>query len=112
MNMIVMSSIILSLVGLLLTGFFVIRNLLKKLEKAEEITLILDEENERYWEFIVLMQRTAQDTQTRMEMIDRRGGFKNDDETGVVFNRIKEAVDQLNGFINGGSETEAEEEKK
>ena len=51
---------------------------------------------------------------TRMKEVDRLGSFEADDETGYIFEEIKDATTELNDFIkryiDDGSEQE--EEKK
>ena len=57
-------------------------NLLRKVERLE--TWIED------------YAQRIQDTKQVLEEVDAKGSFKTDDEIGVVFTAIKEAVDEIN----------------
>tara|TARA_R110002012_G_scaffold112509_1_gene258283 strand:- start:416 stop:667 length:252 start_codon:yes stop_codon:yes gene_type:complete len=50
---------------------------------------------ERLESWIESYAQRIQDTQSILEEIDSEGSFKADDEIGVVFTSIKEAVSQL-----------------
>ena len=50
---------------------------------------------ERLESWIESYAQRIQDTQSILEEIDSKGSFKADDEIGVVFTSIKEAVSQL-----------------
>jgi hypothetical protein len=45
----------------------------------------------------------------RMTSIDRLGSFQADDESGYIFEQIKEAIEQLNNEYNLDGEAEKEE---
>ena len=51
---------------------------------------------ERLESWIESYAQRIQDTQSILEEIDSEGSFKADDEIGVVFTSIKEAVDEIN----------------
>ena len=77
--------ILLVLVTLLfLASYYVIWNINTKLEFLED------------WisDFI----NTIEKVQTDLKTIDYRGSFESDDETGVIFNEIKNIVKQLDNF--------------
>ena len=69
---------------LFVTSCYVIWNLNTKLESLE--TWIED--------FISTIQKVQSD----LKLIDYRGSFESDDETGVIFQEIKTIVSQLNRF--------------
>ena len=69
---------------LFLTSCYVIWNLNTKLESLEDwIT-----------DFINTMTKIQKD----LKMIDYRGSFEADDETGVIFEQIKTTINQLDRF--------------
>ena len=67
---------------LTLVESYVIFNLTKKTERLESWV-------EDYAQRII-------DTQTTLKQIDDKGNFEADDEIGVIFQSIKETVDELN----------------
>jgi len=67
---------------LTLVGSYVIFNLTRKTERLE--TWIED-----YAQRII-------DTQQVLKEIDQKGNFEADDEVGVIFQSIKETIDELN----------------
>ena len=72
--------IILGIISLTLS--YVVFNLTRKVEKLE--TWIED------------YAQRIQDTKQVLDELDNKGTFEADDEIGVVFTSIKEAVDELN----------------
>ena len=73
-----------SVVILLLTSCYVIWNLMTKLESLED------------WvsDFINTIEKMQKDLQE----MDYRGSFESDDETGVIFDEIKNIIKQLDNF--------------
>ena len=67
---------------IILTLSYVVFNLTRKVERLESWI-------EDYAQRIL-------DTKQVLEEIDAKGSFESDDEIGVVFTAIKEAVDELN----------------
>ena len=67
---------------LTLVGSYVIFNLTRKVERLE--TWVED-----------YAQRVI-DTQQVLKEIDQKGNFEADDEVGVIFQSIKETIDELN----------------
>ena len=77
--------ILLVLVSLLfITSCYVIWNLNTKLESLEDWVT----------DFINTMAKIQKD----LKMIDYRGSFEADDETGVIFEQIKTTINQLDRF--------------
>ena len=72
--------IILGIISLTLS--YVVFNLTRKVERLE--TWVED------------YAQRIQDTKQVLDELDNKGTFKADDEIGVVFTAIKEAVDELN----------------
>ena len=73
-----------SVVILLLTSCYVIWNLMTKLESLED------------WvsDFINTIEKMQKD----LKEMDYRGSFESDDETGVIFDEIKNIIKQLDNF--------------
>tara|TARA_B100000683_G_scaffold76865_1_gene75833 strand:+ start:660 stop:911 length:252 start_codon:yes stop_codon:yes gene_type:complete len=72
--------IILGIISLTLS--YVVFNLTRKVERLET--------------WIENYAQRIQDTQQVLKEIDSKGTFEADDEIGVIFSSIKEAVDELN----------------
>ena len=80
----ILEIILVLLVLLLVTSCYIIWNLTMKLETLED--------------WIVNFMDAAEKIQFDLKQIDYRGSFEADDETGVIFDQIKEIVNQLNKF--------------
>ena len=80
----ILEIILVLLVLLLVTSCYVIWNLTIKLESLED--------------WIINFMDSIEKIQFDLKQIDYRGSFEADDETGVIFNQIKEIVTQLNKF--------------
>ena len=72
------------MVGLLITSCYVIWNLTKKTELLET--------------WVENFTRMIQKVQDELEVIDAKGSFESDDETGAIFGQIKETVKQLESY--------------
>ena len=72
------------MVLLFVTSCYVIWNLNAKQEVLED--------------WIVDFMETIEKIQFDLKKIDYRGSFESDDETGVIFNEIKNIVKQLDNF--------------
>ena len=72
----------------LLIASFVIYNLMRKLEATEDE---LDDLSLSTAEFIVDLE----DCYKKMQIIDSKGAFEKDDETGTVFVGLKDLIDKL-----------------
>ena len=70
---------------------------------------ILEREFEYTDNIIEKVYTSMQKALLRMKSIDRLGSFQSDDESGYIFEQIKEAIEQLNNEYNLDGETEKEE---
>ena len=82
-------SIILAVV--IVTSFFIIRNLIKQAEKLEDIQT-------EYEKFINKQSEAINVCNQRLKEIDNRGIFKSDDEIGWFWEELKKIQDALNEF--------------
>ena len=80
------------LVVLLLVFVYIIRNLLVKLERIEDLVL----DYEKYFNQIT---ETLTDGQKHLKNLDERGVFQSDDEVGYFFRELKQVQEQLNQYI-------------
>ena len=79
------------LVVVVITSFFVIRNLIIKNEKQED--LIKEYEN-----FIIKQSEAITACDQRIKKVDEKGIFQSDDEIGWMFKEILKIQDALNEF--------------
>jgi len=89
------------LVALLIISSYIIRNLLVKVEKYEDIT----QDQVRYLQSI---SDTIGESRQHLQNLDDKGVFQSDDEVGEFFNQMKEVQEQLNNYMlpkNYGKET-------
>ena len=82
-------SIILAVV--IVTSFFMIRNLLKQIEKLEDIQT-------EYENFITKQSEAINTCDQRLKQIDDRGIFSGDDQIGWFWDDIKKIREALNEF--------------
>ena len=82
-------SIILAVV--VVTSFFIIRNLIKQAEKLEDIQT-------EYENFISKQSEAINICNERLKQIDSKGIFKSDDEIGWFWEELKKIQDALNEF--------------
>ena len=80
----ILEIILVLMVLLLVTSCYVIWNLNAKQEVLED--------------WIVNFMEVIEKIQFDLKQIDYRGSFESDDETGVIFNEIKNIVKQLDNF--------------
>lgn len=80
------------LVVLLIVCVYIIRNLLVKLERIEDLVL----DYEKYFNQIT---ETLTDGQKHLKNLDERGVFQSDDEVGYFFRELKQVQEQLNQYI-------------
>lgn len=79
------------LISLLIISCFIIWNLLRKNELAEDIII-------SYKIYIEKLSKTIESTDKKLVEIDNKGAFRSDDEIGFFFVKIKELQEILNQF--------------
>ena len=79
------------LTGLHLIAGFVIWNLLKKVEKQEDLV-------EGYLQYLTSVDSAIKLSSKRLKEIDVKGMFSSDDEIGWYFSQIKEIQEILDDF--------------
>ena len=77
--------------SLLIVCFFIIWNLLRKNELAEDIII-------SYKIYIEKLSENIEFVDKKLIEIDNKGAFKSDDEIGFFFVKIKELQEILNQF--------------
>lgn len=77
--------------GLLLIAGFVIWNLLKKVERQEDLI-------ENYQQYLTSLDTSIKLSSKRLEEIDVKGMFSSDDEIGWYFKQIKEIQSILDDY--------------
>ena len=82
-------SIILSIA--LIVCAYVIYNLMRKVEKIEDVVI-------RYDRFISEYSKQIENTESRLKEIDAKGTFKSDDEIGWFFKQIKRLQEDVSRF--------------
>lgn len=71
---------------------YIIYNLLRKVEKYEDITV-------DQTQYLQNISNLIGDSQKHLNSLDERGVFKSDDEVGYFFNQIKKVQDELNRYM-------------
>ena len=79
------------LTGLLLVAGFVIWNLLKKVEKQEDLV-------EGYQQYLTTVDSAIKLSSKRLKEIDVKGMFSSDDEIGWYFSQMKEIQEILDDY--------------
>ena len=82
-------SIILTVI--VITSFFIIRNLIKKNENQEDVI-------KEYEDFIIKQSEAITACNQRLKQVDDKGIFKSDDEIGWMFKEILKIQEALNEF--------------
>ena len=71
---------------------YIIYNLLKKVEKYEDITV-------DQTQYLQNVSNLIGDSQKQLSTLDERGVFKSDNEVGYFFNQMKKVQDELNRYM-------------
>ena len=74
------------------TLVYIIRNLLIKVEKYEDVT----QDQAQYLQNI---SNTIGESQKHLQNLDEKGVFQSDDEVGEFFNQMKAVQDELNRYM-------------
>lgn len=77
--------------GLLLIAGFVVWNLLKKVERQEDLI-------EKYQQYLTSLDTSIKLSSKRLEEVDVKGIFSSDDEIGWYFKQIKEIQSILDDY--------------
>ena len=70
---------------------YILRNLLIKVEKYEEVT-------EDQTKYLQNLSSLVEESDQYLKKLDERGVFQSDDEIGTFFNSIKTVQNELNKF--------------
>ena len=74
------------------TLVYIIRNLLIKVEKYEDVT----QDQAQYLQNI---SNTIGESQKHLQNLDEKGVFQSDDEVGTFFNQMKEVQNELDRYM-------------
>ena len=83
--------LIVTLTIIITSSFFIIRNLVIKNEKQEDII-------KQYEDFIIKQSEAITVCNDRLKQVDDKGIFKSDDEIGWMFKEILKIQEALNEF--------------
>ena len=89
------------LVALLVTSAYIIRNLLVRVERYEDVT----QDQVKYLQNI---SNIVGESKRHLQTLDENGVFQSDDEVGEFFYQMKAVQEQLNDYMlpqNYGKET-------
>jgi len=80
-------------------SLFVNINQLRKQESQSEYIDELETSNTEYYTFYEKLKTQVRESNSKLKQLDRLGSFEADDETGFVFQEMKEIFDSLSkGF--------------
>ena len=80
------------LVAIIIILSYLIRNLLIKVEKYEDVTV--DQTS-----YLQNISNLIRDSQKHLNALDKRGVFKSDDEVGYFFIQLKKVQDELDRYM-------------
>jgi len=89
--------VIIVLVILIIVLSFTTYNLMKKVERQEDIVA-------GYLVYLDRLSRVIEISEKKIKELDYNGAFKSDDETGVIFKGIQQIQDILNEFNTRNSD--------
>ena len=74
-------------------------NQLRKQETQSEYIEELENSNTEYYTFFQKLKEQVGESNSKLKQLDRLGSFESDDETGFIFEEMKDIFDNLNkGF--------------
>lgn len=89
--------VVLSIV--LAISLFVNLNQLRKQESNSEYISELENSNVEYYTFFTNLKARVGESNSKLKQLDRLGSFEADDETGFIFEEMKDIFDRLSkGF--------------
>src|SRR5210317_1236700 len=80
------------LVAILLTFIYILRNLLKKVEKYEDVV-------QDQVQYLQNISNALGEGQKHLKNLDEKGVFQSDDEVGYFFEQMKTVQDELNRYM-------------
>ena len=80
------------LVGILLIFIYILRNLLIKVEKYEDVTV--DQTG-----YLQRISNLIRDSKMHLRKLDEKGVFASDDEVGYFFDKLKEIQSELDTYM-------------
>ena len=84
---------------ILAISLFVNINQLRKQESQTEYIEELENSNTEYYTFFQKLKTQVGESNSKIKQLDRLGSFEADDETGFIFQEMKDIFDSLNkGF--------------
>jgi len=89
--------VVIVLVILIIVLSFTTYNLMKKVERQEDIVA-------GYLVYLDRLSRVIEISEKKIKELDYNGAFKSDDETGVIFKGIQQIQDILNEFNTRNSD--------
>ena len=90
--MLVYQIIIGVLVAFLLIFIYILRNLLIKVEKYEDV--VQDQA-----QYLQNVSDTVRESKQHLQTLDEKGVFQSDDEVGEFFNQMKEVQNELDRYM-------------
>ena len=91
------------LVGIILILSYIIRNLLLKVEKYEDVTI-------DQTQYLQNISNLIGDSKKHLSKLDERGVFQSDDEVGYFFNQMKLVQKELDRYMLPENYGEKEEQ--
>lgn len=88
-----LQNIVYIMLGVLIVLFYVVWNLLRKVERLED-------EIEKSDEQIESIYKRISESYKKMQDADRLGSFESDDESGFIWNQVKSILDDLKKEYN------------
>ena len=70
-------------------------NQIRKLESSEEYIEELENSNTEYYQFFTTLKSRMNESNSKLKQIDRLGSFEADDETGFIFQELRDMIDEL-----------------
>lgn len=80
------------LVGIVIILSYIVRNLLYKVEKYEDIVSVQED-------YIIGISKEIESSQKHLQKLDEKGVFQSDDEVGYFFEQMKKVQDTLNRYL-------------
>lgn len=94
MTLSITSIYIISGISVVILGifFYIIRNLLVKVERYEDVV-------QDQTQYLQNISNLVGDSQKHLKTLDEKGVFQSDDEVGYFFDNLKKVQDELNRYM-------------